>query len=203
MSLHVDVWSDFVCPWCYLVSTSLEKLQESHGVTVAWKSYELRPKGSPPLPDYYKQQIMAGRPKLFAIAKERYGLELNQGKWGIDSRPALIGDKFAEKSGVGEAYHKAVFEAYFLEAKNIEDKAILGDIAESVGLMRDDFLAALEDSELEAQVLSEIQLAREYQLTGVPALVFENQFLIPGAQPYEELVRFVEQMEKRLQEQSQ
>ena len=202
MSLHVDVWSDFVCPWCYLVSTSLEKLQESHGVSVAWKSYELRPKDAPPLPDYYKQQIMAGRPKLFAIAKERYGLELNQGKWGIDSRPALIGDKFAEKSGVGAEYHKVVFEAYFLEAKNIEDKAVLGDIAESIGLVRDDFLYALDDADLEAEVLADIHQARMYELRGVPALVFENKYLIPGAQPYEELVRFVEQLERRLQEQS-
>lgn len=203
MSLHVDVWSDFVCPWCYLVSTSLEKLQESHGVTVVWKSYELRPKSSPPIPEHYKQQIMAGRPQLIAMAKERYGLEMNQGQWGIDSRPALIGDKFAEKSGLGAEYHKAIFEAYFLEAKNIEDREVLGVIAEAVGLVKEDFLASLDDSDLEAEVLADIQLARNYELSGVPALVFENKYLIPGAQPYEELVRFVEQMEERLQKQNQ
>lgn len=200
MSLHVDVWSDFVCPWCYLVSTSLERLHESHGVTVAWKSYELRPKGSPPIPENYKAHIKALEPKMKAMAKAQYGIEINQGKFGIDSRPALIGEKFAEQFDLGNVYHKAVFEAYWLHAQNIEDSNVLGDIAEKIGLNRVDFLASLDDTALEALVDADVQQARDLELRGVPALIFENKYYIPGAQPYDELVRFVEQMEARLEQ---
>ncbi|MEL6406131.1 MAG: DsbA family oxidoreductase [Chloroflexota bacterium] len=202
MGLHVDVWSDFVCPWCYLASTSLEKLQDSHGVAVAWRAYELRPKGSPPPPRDYIERIKQMRPQFIAMAKQQYGIDINQGKFGIDSRPALIGEKFAEQHGIGAAYHKAVFEAYWLDAKNIEDTAILGDIAESLGLVREDFLSALHDAELENAVDADVEAARLRQIQGVPALVFEDKFLIPGAQPYDELVRFVEQMERRLGKQA-
>ncbi|MGB7341001.1 MAG: DsbA family oxidoreductase [Phototrophicaceae bacterium] len=200
MAMHVDVWSDFVCPWCFLVSTSLEKLEASHGVTVAWKSYELRPKGSPPMPENYRARIEAMRPQMEAMAKSQYGIELKSGKFGIDSRPALIGEKFAEQFDRGARYHKAVFEAYWLHAQNIEDTIVLGDIAESVGLNRDDFLNSLTDPELEALVDADVQLARDYQLNGVPALIFADKFYIPGAQPYEELVRVVEQITQRLEQ---
>ena len=200
MSLHVDVWSDFVCPWCYLVSTSLDRLNDSHGVTIAWKSYELRPKGSPPMPESYKERIKSLEPQMKAMAKSQYGIEINQGEFGINSRPALIGEKFAEQFNLGNVYHKAVFEAYWLEAKNIEDQVVLGDIAESLGLNREDFLASLDNPELETLVEIDIQQARQLELRGVPALIFEGKYYIPGAQPYDELVRFVEQLKQRLEQ---
>ena len=200
MSLHVDVWSDFVCPWCYLVSTSLERLNESHGVAIAWKAYELRPKGSPPMPESYKARIKALEPQMKAMAKSQYGIEINQGKFGIDSRPALIGEKFAEQFDLGNVYHKAVFEAYWLEAKNIEDADVLGEIGETIGLNREELVASLDNPELEALVNADIQQAENLELRGVPALIFEEKYYIPGAQPYDELVRFVEQIERRLEQ---
>jgi predicted DsbA family dithiol-disulfide isomerase len=198
MGLHVDVWSDFVCPWCYLVSTSLEKLKASHGITITWKSYELRPQGSPPMSAAYMERIQAAQPQLRAIASEHYGIAINHGKLGINSRPALIGMKFAEKQGKGDAYHQAVFEAYFTKAQNIEEHTVLGAIAVASGLDHEAFLAALSDSELDSAVSADVLTAHEYQISSVPALIFENKFYIPGAQPYPELVRFVEQMEQRL-----
>ena len=198
MGLHVDVWSDFVCPWCYLVSTSLEKLKESHAVTVTWKAYELRPHGAPPMSPEYIERIRAAQPQLHAIANTHYGVQINQGKWGINSRPAHLGMKFAEQQGKGDAYYKVVFEAYFTQAQNIEDRQVLGDIAVAIGLDRNQFLSSLDDGELDNEVSQDIMLARQYQIQGVPALIFENKFYIPGAQPYEELVRYVEQMEQRL-----
>ena len=70
--LRLDVWSDFVCPWCFLASTSLEKLKQSHDVEVVWHSYELRPKGSPPMPEAYRARIEAAQPQLVLIARQHY-----------------------------------------------------------------------------------------------------------------------------------
>jgi predicted DsbA family dithiol-disulfide isomerase len=181
------------------VASSLEKLAASHGVTVQWHSFELRPKDGPPLPSEYKEKIMAGRPRLYTIAREQYGLELNQGPWGINSRLALIGAKYAEAQGVGPAYHDAVMRAYWLEAQSIEDVEVLATIAVAIGLDRDAFLAALSDEELEQTVLNDIAWAHTNGINGVPALVFQGKYLVSGAQPYPVLTRVVEQI--RVEEQ--
>ena len=108
------------------------------------------------------------------MARERYGLELNTGPFGIDSRPALVGAKFAEAQGVGEAFHDAVFRAYWQDAQNIEDLDVLAELATAVGLDRDQFLAALDDPHYQEAMLADVQQAFQFGLSGVPALVYVN-----------------------------
>ena len=127
-----------------------------------------------------------------AMARERYGLEINAGPFGIDSRPALIGAKFAEAQGVGEAFHDAVFRAYWQDAKNIEDREVLAELATAVGLDREQFVAALDDPECQGSMLADVQQAFQYGLSGVPALVFNSIYLVSGAQPYELLAQVAE-----------
>src|SRR4051794_32110779 len=95
----------------------------------------------------YRARIEAGQPQLRAMARQQYGLELNQGPFGIDSRPALIGEQYALTQGRGAAYHDAVADAYWLQAQSIDDREALANIAESVGLERAAFLAALDAPE--------------------------------------------------------
>lgn len=178
------------------MASSLEKLVASHGVTTTWRSFELRPRGAPPIPPEYLEKIMAGRPRLYAIAKEQYGLDLNQGPFGIDSRPALMGAKYAEAQGVGPAYHDGVLRAYWHEAKDIGQIEELVTIAEAAGLERTAFLAALEDPAWEQAVLDDVATAHSYGINGVPALVFQNKYLVSGAQPYTVLTGVVEQIAK-------
>ena len=127
-----------------------------------------------------------------AMARERYGLEINPGPFGINSRPALVGAHFAEAHGVGEAYHDAVFRAYWQDAQNIEDVDVLAELATAVGLNRDEFLAALDDPHYQQTMLADVQQAFQYGLSGVPALVYNNKYLVSGAQPYELLVQVAE-----------
>ena len=144
------------------------------------------------MPPEYRARIEAGRPKLEAMARERYGLELNVGPFGINSRPALVGAKFAEAQGVGEAYHDAMFRAYWQDAKNIEDVDVLAEVATAVNLNRDEFLAALDDPQYQNAMLADVQQAFQYGLSGVPAMVYNNKYLVTGAQPYELLVEVAE-----------
>lgn len=127
-----------------------------------------------------------------AMARERYGLEINSGPFGINSRPALVGAKFAEAQGVGEAYHDVVFTAYWQEAKNIEDVTVLAELATAVGLDRQQFLAALDDPQYQQAMLADVEQAFQYGLSGVPALVYNNKYLVSGAQPYELLAEVAE-----------
>ena len=170
----------------------MEKLKQSHNVSIQWRSYELRPAGGPPLSPEYRERILAARPQMIAMARERYGLEIDNGPFGINSRPALIGAKFAEEHGQGEAYHDAVFRAYWQEAQDISETAVLTQIAQSVDLQEDAFLAALDDLQYNNLVTTDVQQAFAYGLRGVPALVFNGKYLVSGAQPYEMLVQVAE-----------
>lgn len=79
------------------MASSLEKLEQSHHVEIKWRSFELRPKDALPISEAYRAKILANRPRVYAIVREQYGLEMNPGPFGFDSRPALIGDKYAKR----------------------------------------------------------------------------------------------------------
>jgi predicted DsbA family dithiol-disulfide isomerase len=105
-----------------------------------------------------------------------------------------VGAKFAEEQGVGAAYHDRVMRAYWDEAQKIDDPALLQQLAGEVGLDGDAFAAALENPDYIEQVDADIALAARYGLSGVPALVLENKYLISGAQPPDVLRSVVDQI---------
>jgi predicted DsbA family dithiol-disulfide isomerase len=172
----------------------LEQLQKQYDIDIRWHSFELRPAGSPPMPPQYRARIEASHPMLAKRAREQYGLDLNVGPFGIDSRPALIAEKYAEAQGRGATFHKAVMQAYWQQARSIDDKAVLKEIVEQVGLSNENFDDVLANPAYDAAVSADVDLAREYGLTGVPALVFADRYLVVGAQPYEVLKQVAEKI---------
>ena len=172
----------------------MEKLEQEFDVSVHWRAFELRPAGSPPVSAQHQARIEASRGALERRAREEYGLELNIGPFGIDSRPALIADKYAEAQGKGAEFHKAVNHAYWQEARSIADSAVLQAIAEQVGLNVENFDEVLKDTEYDDAVSADIDLAREYGLSAVPALVFAGKYLVMGAQPYATLKQIAEKI---------
>jgi predicted DsbA family dithiol-disulfide isomerase len=151
------------------------------------------------MPAEYRARIDANKPRLLAMAQEQYGLELNQGPFGIDSRPALRGAKFAEAQGLGGEYHHAMMYGYWTEAKDIGDLDVLTELAVSIGLDREAFLAALNAPDIDDEVQSDIDQAQQLGINSVPAMVFDNRCLISGAQPYPVLVQATEHVQAELQ----
>jgi predicted DsbA family dithiol-disulfide isomerase len=146
------------------------------------------------MPAEYRAQIEASRPRLEQIAREQYGLMLQPGPFGISSRAALVGAKFAEAQGVGEAYNLAVLQAYWQEGRDIGDTAVLTTLATSIGISPANFTSALQDPQWTEALLADVQQAYDYGLSGVPALILADKYLISGAQPYELLARAVTQI---------
>lgn len=146
------------------------------------------------MPAEHRARIEASRPRLYQTARDQYGLVLNAGSLAANSRPALIGAKYAEAHGVGDAYHSAVFRAFWQEAQDISSQAVLADIAGAVGLAPADFLAGLAAPVHLAAVQSDVAQARAYGLNAVPAMVFADRYLVSGAQPYVVLRQAVEQI---------
>ena len=175
---------------------SLDTLKENYNVQINWHSYELRPAGTV-VPPAKREQILSARPRFIAHMKKQHGVDIQFGPFGIDSRPALVGAKYAEGQGgkVGEAFHEGVLEAYWLSGRDISDPAVLQEIAVNAGLDGEAFSAALDDSAWDEQVTADVEQAYMYGLSGVPALVFANKYLVMGAQPYEVLEEVVQKIQ--------
>ncbi|MCC6627239.1 MAG: DsbA family protein [Chloroflexi bacterium] len=171
----------------------MDRLDQEGDVTIEWHAFELRPASAPPLPPEMRAGIEARRPQFVERARVQYGLAINSGPFDVDSRLALIGEQIAKAEGAGRAYHDAVMRAYWLEAAVIDDRAVLADLAASVGLDRAAFLAALDDPAYEQAMLAEAADAHDAGITAVPALVFDERYLVLGAQPYDLLRQVVDQ----------
>jgi predicted DsbA family dithiol-disulfide isomerase len=128
------------------------------------------------------------------MAREQYGLEMNPGPLDTNSRPALVLEKCAQAEGKGAAFHVTTMRAYWEQARDIGDPAVLKEIAEQVGLSTRDFEQILTSEAFNEQVEADIELAQEYGLTGVPALIFADRYLVVGAQPYPLLRQVVERV---------
>jgi predicted DsbA family dithiol-disulfide isomerase len=172
----------------------LEALSETHDIDLHWRSFELRPRGAPPISPEYRARIEEGRPRLNAIAREKFGVEMNPGRFGVDSRPALVGAKVAEAQGCGAEFNERVLRAYWQEALDIGDRDILVQLAREVGLESADFEAGLGDPLFEREVDADVEMARNFGLNGVPAIVFDNKYLVSGAQPPEVLRQVADQV---------
>lgn len=173
----------------------MERLKRTYSLDIAWHAFELRPPGSPMTPEF-RAYVERSLPQLIDRARRGYGLDLNMGPIGVNTRPALIGEQVAASQGLANAYHDAVVHAYWLDGRDISDRALLADLAASVGLDRDSFLAALDDPAYQQAMLNDVRQAHAYGLTGVPALVFDDKYLVVGAQP----ISILEQVVRRCEE---
>lgn len=192
--MEIQVWSDFACPWCYLGASALQKLQATHSVEIMWRAYEIRPLGTPISADY-KQRILAARQRIEQAALENFdGLTFGGGPFGVNSRPAHVGMKYAQAQGVGDAYHAAVMDLYWQENADIGDVDQLVRAAEAVALDVAEFRAALDSEDYRGAVSADVEQAFQYGIRGVPSLIFIGKHLLQGAHPYPTLAKIVEQL---------
>lgn len=195
-TVQINVWSDYVCPFCYLEEPVLERIKRDFGekVEIVWRAFELRPAPEPtldPKGDYLRDTWAQA---VYPMAADR-GMNLQLPPMQPRSRLAHQAAEFArEKSRHGEMNH-ALFVAFFEEGKDIGNTEVLLEIGEKAGFDRAELKEALESGRYLETVLSDQQLARELGLSGVPALVLyqnanpaETATALSGAQPYE-LVR--------------
>jgi predicted DsbA family dithiol-disulfide isomerase len=154
----------------------------------------LHPADAPPLSPERQARNIAGRPVLQKRAREQYGLEMNPGPVGAKSRPALVLEKYAQTQGKGAAFHVVPMRAYWEQGQDIGDTAVLREVAEEVGLNTKGFEQILTSEGFNEQVNADVEMAHAYGLTGVPALIFADHYLVIGAQPYQVLKQVVERV---------
>ncbi|MGD6879608.1 DsbA family oxidoreductase [Bacillus infantis] len=199
--MKIEVWSDFVCPFCYIGKRRLEgalmDFPYRDQVEVEFKSFELDPNAAP----------YSGRSIHEALA-EKYGMSIEQAKQanvGVGQQAASVGltfnfdemkpgntfdahrlAKFAKTKGREAVLTEKLLNAYFTESKNIGDHEELAGLAEAAGLDREEALSILKDVKAYANdVRIDEGIARQYGVTGVPYFVINQKYAISGAQPAE------------------
>jgi predicted DsbA family dithiol-disulfide isomerase len=173
----------------------IEKLKAEHHVKVEWVHFPLHP--DTPAEGRSLEDLFAGRKvdrkAMHAQMKARMdaeGLPYGERTMTYNSRLAQELGKWADTQPGGEAIHDALFRAYFVDARDISQPAVLLAIVERVGLSVDGARAALETRAFQAAVDADWELSRRYGVTGVPTFVAGGSGVV-GAQPYEALEELV------------
>jgi predicted DsbA family dithiol-disulfide isomerase len=187
--VRVDVWSDFVCPFCFIGSLRLEQLARKQPVDVVWHAFMLRPPGSPGMTAEKRAMIAAYEPKVREQIHEEFGLDIERGPIGAQTFAAHHAMKHAERSGRGAAFHDAVLRAYWLRGEDIGDAAVVRKLGAGLDLAFDDDLLAGREPSIAEAVRTDIAQAAAYKIHGVPAFLFGNRYFVSGAQPLEVLER--------------
>ena len=175
----------------------IEKLQREHGVKIEWVHFPLHPET--PAEGQSLEELFRGRnvdrKAMHAQMKARMdaeGLPYGERTMTYNSRLSQELGKWADTQPGGEAFHDAMFRAYFVEARDISRPEVLLEIAERVGLPRAAAAEVLEKRTFKAAVDADWKLSREYGITGVPTFVAGHRGVV-GAQPYEVIERLVKQ----------
>ncbi len=173
----------------------IEKLKTEHNVKVEWVHFPLHPETPPEgraLASLFggRDEDRRARHEQMKARMTAEGLPYGDRTMTYNSRLAQELGKWADTQPGGEAIHDALFRAYFVEARDISQPAVLLDIAEKVGLPVDAAREVLEKRTFKAAVDADWQLSRQYGITGVPTFVVGQRGVV-GAQPYEVLEQLV------------
>ena len=173
----------------------IEKLKAEHNVKVEWVHFPLHP--DTPAEGRSLADLFAGRnvdrKAMHAQMKARMdaeGLPYGERTMTYNSRLAQELGKWADTQPGGEALHDALFRAYFVEARDISQPAVLLDIAQRAGLSAEGAREVLEKRTFKEAVDADWALSRRYGITGVPTFVAGRNGVV-GAQPYEVLEQLV------------
>ncbi|MDZ7673905.1 MAG: DsbA family oxidoreductase [Acidimicrobiales bacterium] len=211
--MRIDVWSDVVCPWCYLGKTRLEQaiaqLDFADEVEVRWRAFQLDPTATPEPKDLrsaidrkYGPGAFDGMTKrlgdLGAEAGIEYRFDIAQ---RVTSLPALMLVAWVEDTyGLDTAHvlHDRLFRAYFTEGANVADTANLVEYAVDAGADRDLAAEAIAADAGRDQVAADLQAAADRQITAVPTFVIEDKAVIPGAQDVETMRLMINRVREKL-----
>jgi predicted DsbA family dithiol-disulfide isomerase len=176
--MKITVFSDYICPFCYIGIETLRKVQpEAPPFTLEWKGFQIHPEypatGIPTeqrIAQYGQERYRAIWRNILSLA-EGIGLQMNPPPLLTDSLMALEATEYAKGQGKEEAFSRAVYRAYFQEGKNIGDIEVILSLAESVGLASQGVQDHLKDGTYLARIQSFHQEARALGVSGVPTFI--------------------------------
>jgi predicted DsbA family dithiol-disulfide isomerase len=188
--LVLEVFSDFVWPWCYLVTGRVEKLKAKYDLEVKFTQFPLHPET--PEEGTMRGPEVVARNRKMKVNMDREGLPYNaERNMSYNSRLAQELSKWAEGKDKADEIHDALFRAYFVDVKNIGKVEPLVEIAQGVGLPADEATDVLLSRTFKEAVDEDWRRCAAIGVNAVPTFL-AGKYLMVGAQPYEELERLVQ-----------
>jgi predicted DsbA family dithiol-disulfide isomerase len=205
--LRIDIVSDVMCPWCIIgyrqLTTALNATGTEH--EIHWHPFELNP-DMPPEGQNVREHIMekygssAEQSEQSRVQMTTLGTEL-----GFDFRfdefmrmhntfnaHQLI--HWADTQGREHDMKQALFTAHFTYLRDLSDIHVLADVADEIGLERPEALAVLEDQRFASEVRKMQEFWIQKGIRGVPAVIFDSQHLVSGAQGVENFTHILNQL---------
>ena len=206
--MNVEIWSDVVCPWCYIgkrrFETAVELLKDDADIEVVFRPYQLDPTASPgmsaPVKEAYAKKF--GGPEraeqiighVTAVAAQE-GLDFHMEK-ALRANTLLAHRLLwlAEATGHQYALKERLLQAYFVDGLDVGDPDVLADCAAEVGMARDGALAFLRSDDGVDEVRAQLAFAAEAEITAVPTFVIDGRWAVPGAQDPDTFVTVVRRL---------
>lgn len=209
--ITIDIWSDVMCPWCVIGYQHLRRALDDLGgeveAEIRWLPFELNP-DMPPEGEESRAHIARKYGRTPSEAAAGAGIMAERARaagfpfdytgegeppatmmWNTFDAHKLLSWTLANAGAAAQMrLALALFAAHFQQRRRIGDRALLLDVAEASGLDRAAAAAALDDADLADAVRAEQQHAWDMNISGVPAMIFDGKFLVPGAQEPETYV---------------
>jgi len=181
--LKITVYSDYICPFCYVGHHRLQRLSDSYDLKINWCFLEIHPETSvesEPIDslDYSSEQWQQMLKNLQRIAKEE-NIPLSKINFITNSKNALLLSEAAKHCGRDIFYrlHEKLFSAYFVDSKNIGNRDALIKIAESCNVDKEIIKSAWTDAKYQQRLLENFDSARKHNIQSVPSFVFGDRVL--------------------------
>ena len=198
--MKIEVWSDIMCPFCYIgkknFETALSQIPYKDDINVIWRGFQLDENLSKDEPistvEYLKtrkniseEQIKEMFSRLDEMGKA-VGINFNQeNAKTVNTGNAHRLIAFAQTKGKGSEAKEALFKAYFTDAKNIADYDVLAEIGSEIGLNKTEVSEMLNSDAFVFDVASDILDARGLQIASVPFFAIDRKYALSGAQSVE------------------
>jgi predicted DsbA family dithiol-disulfide isomerase len=202
---QLEIFVDFVCPWCYLAYGAVRQLQTQrelqtqHPVSVTWAPFPLHP-ATPPegllLSELLRGMDLDAAHKRINRMLDELGLEHGERDRTYNTRLAQELALWARTQAGGDALIPLLYRAYFVHNRNLAEEKVLLDIVREAGLDVAAAQGVLKDRSFSAALDAEWERARAYQISGVPAFI-AGGYQMTGFQPAAEIQRFLDYVATR------
>lgn len=207
--MKIEIWSDIICPFCYVgkkhLELALEKLPFKDDIDIVWRSFMLDPnlpiQGLNKTKEAYliedkgfsKEQVQGMLGQL-ERAGEAVGITFNhQTMIPVNTLYAHRLSHFAQQRGLGNEIEEALFYAHFTQGKNLGDTSELVNLAVSIGLDQEEVHAFLNSNSATQEVQADIEKAKSLGISGVPFFVLDEKYGVSGAQPVDVFIQGITQ----------
>ncbi len=209
----IDVWSDIVCPFCYIGKRNLENALQQTGlselVKVVWHSFELAPDAqtNPGATIYEELGKRKGwSPEQSKQIHKQMEQRAKESGLEFDFDQTVPANSFkahrllhlAKKHGVQDDVKESLLKGYFTDGKNIDDNAWLVETGKQFGLSDQEVYLALQSDDIEKEVREDIESARKLSIQGVPFFILNQKYALSGAQPVKVFVEALEKVKEEI-----